>query len=31
MRDFMRFHEATDLVIEHSDPPEFGDRLMAAM
>ena len=31
MRDFMRFHEATDLVIEHSDPPEFGDRLTAAM
>ncbi len=24
MRDFMRFHQATDLVIEHSDPPEFG-------
>ena len=31
MRDFMRFHAATDLVIEHSDPLEFGDRLMAAM
>ena len=31
MRDFMRFHEATDLVIEHSDPQEFGDRLTAAM
>ena len=31
MRDFMRFHEATDLVIEHSDPPEFGDRLTAAV
>ena len=31
MRDFMRFHDATDLVIEHSDPPEFGDRLTAAM
>ena len=31
MRDFMRFHEATDLVIEHSDPTEFGERLMAAM
>ena len=31
MRDFMRFHDATDLVIEHSDPQEFGNRLMAAM
>ena len=31
MRDFMRFHEATDLVIEHSDPPEFDDRLIAAL
>ena len=25
MRDFMRFHEATDLVIEHSDPHDFGE------
>ena len=25
MRDFMRFHDATDLVIEHSDPGPFGE------
>ena len=25
MRDFMRFHEATDLVIEHSDPHDFAE------
>ncbi len=25
MRDFMRFHEATELVIEHSDPGSFGE------
>ncbi len=31
MKDFMRFHSASDLVIEHSDPPEFGDKLAAAM
>ena len=31
MRDFMRFHDATDLVIENSDPTEFGTKLMAAM
>ena len=31
MRDFMRFHEANDLAIEHSDPPEFGEKLAAAM
>ena len=31
MRDFMRFHHATDLAIEHSDPPEFGQKLLAAM
>ena len=31
MRDFMQFHEARDLVIERSDPPEFGDKLVAAM
>ena len=27
MRDFMRFHDANDLVLEHSDPPEFGEKL----
>ena len=31
MRDFMRFHDATDLVIERSEPPEFGAKLLAAM
>ncbi len=31
MRDFMRFHDATDLVIERSDPPEFGSKLMSAL
>ena len=31
MRDFLRFHCAGDLVIEHSDPPEFGAKLMAAL
>lgn len=31
MRDFMRFHNATDLVIERSDPAEFGAKLMSAL
>jgi uncharacterized protein YcaQ len=31
MRDFMAFHKATELVIEHSDPDAFGNRLMAAL
>lgn len=31
MRDFMRFHAATDLAIERSDPPEFGAKLMSAL
>ncbi len=31
MRDFMRFHKATELVIERSDPAEFGEKLEAAM
>ena len=31
MRDFMRFHGARDLAIERSNPPEFGERLAAAM
>ena len=31
MRDFMWFHGATELVIEYSDPLEFGDKLEAAM
>ena len=31
MRDFMRFHAARDLVIERSNPPEFGAKLAAAV
>ena len=31
MRDFMKFHNATDLAIERSEPAEFGERLEAAM
>ena len=31
MRDFMNFHDATSLVIERSEPTEFGDRLLAAL
>ena len=31
MRDFLAWHGATDLVIERSDPAEFGDRLLAAL
>lgn len=31
LRDFLAFHDATDLVIERSDPSEFGDRLLAAL
>ena len=30
MRDFMAWHEATDLVIEKSDPAAFGEKLLAA-
>ena len=31
MRDFMAFHHADDLVIQHSDPVDFGDKLLAAL
>ena len=31
MRDFLRFHQADDLAIEHSDPPELATRLLAAL
>jgi uncharacterized protein len=31
MRDFMDFHHARELVIERSDPHEFGVRVMAAL
>jgi hypothetical protein len=27
MRDFMKFHEAKELVIEHSEPAVFGKKL----
>jgi uncharacterized protein YcaQ len=31
MRDFLAFHNARNLVIERSDPPEFGQKLSAAL
>ncbi len=31
MRDFLRFHSARNLVIERSDPPAFGERLLAVL
>jgi hypothetical protein len=31
MRDFMAFHHATELVIEQSQPPEFGTKLLKAI
>ncbi len=31
MRDFMRFHQASDLVIERSEPAEFGLQLQRAL
>jgi hypothetical protein len=31
MRDFMRFHAATDLVVERSDPKGFGAKLIRAL
>ena len=31
MRDFMAFHSARELIVERSDPPEAGDRLLAAL
>lgn len=31
MRDFMAFHQAGDLIIERSEPAEFGDKLLAAL
>jgi uncharacterized protein YcaQ len=31
MRDFLSFHKAHDLVVEHSEPEEFGARLLAAL
>lgn len=31
MRDFMAFHSATELVIEHSDPATFGQKLSKAV
>jgi hypothetical protein len=31
MRDFMRFHSATDLVVERSVPKGFGSRLVNSL
>jgi uncharacterized protein YcaQ len=31
MLDFLAFHQATDLVVERSQPAAFGDRLLAAL
>ncbi len=31
MRDFLAFHDASELTVERSDPAEFGDRLLAAL
>ena len=31
LRDFMRFHAATDLVVEHSEPSDFGTKLTIAL
>jgi len=31
LHDFMLFHQAQDLVIEHSQPPSFGKKLMKAL
>lgn len=31
MRDFMRFHQAKELVIERSEPVEFGEKLLKLM
>jgi uncharacterized protein YcaQ len=31
MRDFLAFHHAKDLVIERSEPIEFGEKLLAVM
>lgn len=31
LRDFMVWHEATDLVIERSDPAEFGEKLLVML
>ena len=31
LRDFMRFHGAADLAVEHSDPPDFAAKLTAAL
>jgi len=31
MRDFMRFHKAKELVIEKSQPEEFGEKLLKAL
>jgi uncharacterized protein YcaQ len=31
MRDFLAFHQANELIVEQSDPPNFGKGLIAAL
>jgi hypothetical protein len=31
MRDFLAFHNASDLVVERSQPAAFGEQLLAAL
>jgi hypothetical protein len=31
MRDFMAFHQASELVVEKSQPEEFGTKLLKAL
>jgi hypothetical protein len=31
LRDFLAFHKAKELVIEKSDPPAFGKKLLKAI
>ena len=31
MRDFMAFHKAKELVIEKSEPVEFGEKLLKVL
>jgi uncharacterized protein YcaQ len=31
MRDFLAFHDANDMIVEHSEPPEFGANVLQAL
>jgi hypothetical protein len=31
MRDFLSYHQAGNLIVEQSDPPDFSKRLLAAL